>query len=86
MLCSRSGKQPVSALVMELLPKSMTSGVPTAARWVKNPTAVVQVAVEVQFPNQHTGFTVLQLWLRFNLWPREFPYAARAAIKKRKKV
>ena len=47
MLCSRSGKQPVSALVMELLPKSMTSGVPTAARWVKNPTAVVQVAVGV---------------------------------------
>ena len=57
------------------------------ALWVKNPTAVAQVAAElwVRSPAQHSGLKDLallqlqhrsQLQLRFNSWPRNFHYAA----------
>lgn len=44
------------------------------AQWVKNPTAVAQVAVGAQFrsPDQHSGLkdlALLQLWLGISPWP-----------------
>ena len=35
----------------------LTTGIPTVAQWVKNPTTVAQVAAEVrvQFPAQNSG-------------------------------
>lgn len=59
------------------------------ARWVKSLTAAVWVTAEVrvQYPTQCSwlkGLVLLQLWLRLNPWPRELPYATRAAIKNKK--
>ena len=47
------------------------------AQWVKPLTAVAQVAVEAWVPSlaQHRGLkdlASLQLWLRFDPWPRNF--------------
>ena len=61
-------------------------------QWAKNPTAVAWVVAEmrVESPAGYSGlkFPVLlqlqcrsQLWLRFNPWPRELPYAVGVTIK-----
>ena len=52
-------------------PKSIKKGVSIVARWVKNMTAAIWVAVEVwvQSPAPYNGLkdpVLLQLWLRFN--------------------
>ena len=54
--------------------KKKSTGVPAIAQSVKSPTAVAQVAVEVQFhsPAQCSGLkdvALPQLWLRFDSWP-----------------
>ena len=46
-------------------------------KWLKNLTAAAWVAAEVQiqFPVWHTGLkdlVLLNLWLRFSSWPRNF--------------
>ena len=46
-------------------------------QWVKNPTTAAQVTAEaqVQSPAQQSGLKdleLLQLWTRFNPWPRNF--------------
>ena len=56
--------------------KNATFGIPTVVRWVKNLTAVVQVAAEawVPTPAWYSGLkdpSLLQLQLKFNPWPRE---------------
>ena len=48
-------------------------------QWVKNPTAVAQVAMEVQVHSsaQHSRLkdpALLQLWCRSQLWPRFNPW------------
>ena len=63
---------PSSTLSVENFPE-----VPTAAQWVKDPTAVAQVAAEawVQSLVQSSGLkdpTLPQLQLRFNPWPVNF--------------
>ena len=75
--------------------KKLKIGVPTMVQWVKNPTAVAWVTVEAQVrpPALCSGLKdptlpqlqlKPQLGLRFNPWPREFPYAASTAIKTNK--
>ena len=51
----------------------MAQGVPTMVQWIKNPTAVTLVTVEVwvRSPPQHSGLKDLvlpQLWYRSKLW------------------
>ena len=53
----------------------MSWGIPAVAQWVKNPTAAVQVAVEMQVPSsaQCSGLKDLALQLLqfgFIPWPR----------------
>ena len=60
-------------------------------RWFKNMTAAAQVTAEVWVSSLawHSGLkdpALLQLWLRFNSWPWELPYAAGAAIKTNKQT
>ena len=48
--------------------------VPTMAQWVKNPTVVVWITVEVwvqslAWCSKLKDLVLLQLWLRFNPWP-----------------
>ena len=50
--------------------KKSTLGVPAVAWWVKNPTAVAQVAEEVEVSARRSGLKdpgLLQLWLRSQL-------------------
>ena len=57
--------------------KDLISAVPAMAQWVKDLTAVAQMAAEVQVRSLAwcSGLKVLallQLRLRFNSWPRNF--------------
>ena len=72
-------------------------GVPAVAQWVKNPTAVVQVAEEAQAqsPSWCSGLkdqALPQLWYRtqlylgFNPWPRNFHTPRVQSLKKKKEV
>ena len=67
--------------------KKVDLGVSAVAQWVKNLTEAAQVTMKVwvKSPAQHSGVKYplllwlqlsLQLWLRFDLWPRNFhiPY------------
>ena len=52
-------------------------GVPTVVQWVKNLTTVAPITAEVRVQSlaQHGGLkdlVLLQLWLGFDLWPRNF--------------
>ena len=60
--------------------KSIRPGIPAMVDWVKNPTAMAQVTVEVQIrsPAWHSGLQDIEvlaqrqrrlLWLRFSPWP-----------------
>ena len=55
------------------------------AQWVKNLPAVVWVTAEmlVHFPDQCSGLkapVLPRLWLGFNPWPRELPFALGVAV------
>ena len=69
--------------------KIIVLGVPIVLQWVKNPTAMAQVAAEawVQSPAWYSRLKnpLLQLWLRFNLWPRNFHMLQVQPLKKLKK-
>ena len=64
--------------------------VPAVAQWVKNPTAAAWVATEAQvqslaWKSGLKGLVLPTLWLGFNPWPQELPYASLKPIKKKKK-
>lgn len=65
-------------------------GIPTVVQWVKNMTAVAQVAAEawVRSPapcSELKDPVLLQLWLRFNLWPEHFHLPWVWPLKKRER-
>ena len=68
-------------------------GVPGVAQWVKNPTAVILIIVEMWVQSQACcsglkDLTLLQMWCRsqlwlgFSPWPGELSYASGVAVKK----
>ena len=76
--------------------KNLIKGVPAVACWVKNLPAVAPVTVEAQVsslarlsglkdPALPRLWCRSQLWLGFNPWAQELPYAVGAAIKKNTK-
>ena len=62
-------------------------GIPTVAQWVKNPTAVAQVAPDAQVRSlaQHSGYPAqATAAAQIQSLAREPPYAAGAALKNNK--